>query len=677
MRRELSRDCPYCGAREALIILGARASSLLSTALAQLFSSHHNDDHKVIAFSDNVQDAAHRGSFFAARTWRNGIRSAISQVIASHEDIALGDLPDRVIEWWGRPDVNPSAFDEERFISEFIAPDRLWLRDFEALRKNGTLPAGSNLLSLVERRVRWDTLGELTFGAAIGRTLERTRAAAVGVDREALERASGKALLRIREEFGDLSGINELSARSLLLGILRRMKDRGAVASPMFGGYLRNGGNPRAIRDLALQDFGPRSSLPVFPAPVAEGDGVEALFGSPRSWYETWTEKVLTPVHVLAARRDAADVLLVVMNALCEEGLVTRLAARNTKVWALDPARLHVTTDTAVMRCANSSRTLVVPAREADLWHGVPCLDLAAEDRYVNCDPGRPTWAGRLYGQAEIRRIVSAEHTALVSRPDRDHLQERFAASDVKPWEPNLLSATPTLELGVDIGDLSTVVMCSVPPAPVNYVQRTGRAGRRDGNALTLTVAAGRPHDLYYYAAPLEMLGRGVEPPGIFLNAPAVLERQLTAFCLDCWVAGGVDENAIPRAIRTVLNDVERRNVQGFPYPFFDYIRESGDDLLARFFSAFESRAGANDGLDEASREVLHEFLHGADPEESLRVRILKRLEEVAKDRQSLRNDADTLGRHDQGARAGSFRRGDQGTASRISPMNGERFRGC
>ncbi len=670
MQRELSRDCQYCGAREALIILGARASSLLSTALAQLFASRHNDDHKVIAFSDNVQDAAHRGSFFAARTWRNGIRSAIAQVVAKHEGIALGDLPDRVIEWWGRPDVNPSAFDEKRFISEFIAPDRLWLRDFEALRTNGTLPAGSNLLSLVERRVRWDALGELTFGAAIGRTLERTRAAAVGVDREALERASGKALLRIREEFGELSGIDDLTALNLLLGILRRMKDRGAVASPMFDSYLRSGGNPFAIRDLALQDFGPRSSLPVFPAPVAERDGVEALFGSRRSWYETWTEKVLTPVHLLAARRDAAEVLLVLMNALCDEGLVTRLPARNTKVWALDPALLHVTTDTAVMRCENSSRTLVVPAAEADLWHGVPCLDLAAQDRYVKGDPGRPTWAGRLYGQAEIRRIVSAEHTALVSRSDRDRLQERFAAQDVKPWEPNLLSATPTLELGVDIGDLSTVVMCSVPPAPVNYLQRTGRAGRRDGNALTLTVAAGRPHDLYYYADPMAMLGSGVEPPGIFLNAPAVLERQLTAFCLDCWVAGGVEENAIPRAIRTVLNDVERRNVQGFPYPFFDYIAENGDDLLARYFDAFESRPDANDGLDEASRQHLRKFLHGADPEDSLRLRILKRLEEVAGDRRSLRNDADTLGRRIRALEQGPS---DDETAALIKNLADER----
>ena len=146
-RPQLGRDCPYCGAREALIILGARASSLLSTALAQLFVSRHNDDRKVIAFSDNVQDAAHRGSFFAARTWRNGLRAAIAQVVARRDGITLGDLPERVLAWWGRAEVNPDAFDEERFISEFIAPDRLWFRDFEALRDNGAVPAGSRLLS--------------------------------------------------------------------------------------------------------------------------------------------------------------------------------------------------------------------------------------------------------------------------------------------------------------------------------------------------------------------------------------------------------------------------------------------------------------------------------------------------------------------------------------------------
>ena len=686
-RPQLGRDCPYCGAREALIILGARASSLLATALAQLFVSRHNDDRKVIAFSDNVQDAAHRGSFFAARTWRNGLRAAIAQVVAEHDGIALGELPERVLTWWGRgdanpgaadanlgvaeanpgaadanpgaadanpnaaeanpdaADANPGAFDEERFISEFIAPDRLWLRDFEALRDNGAVPAGSRLLSWVQRRVRWDTLAELTFGAAIGRTLERTRVAAVGFDREALDRACEAAATRIREEFGELRAIDDLHVRSLVLGVLRRMRDRGAVESPLFGGYLRSGGNPFAIRDIALQDFGPRSALPVFPAPAADRHGVEALAGPRKSWYQVWVEKVLTPVNVLAATRNAADVLHVVVQASSAAGLVSEVSARRTKVWALNPARLHVTAETTVMHCEKSGRTLVVPAREADLWQGVPCLDRAAQDRYVRQESGSPTWAGRLYRKGDVHRIVSAEHTALVSRQERDRLQERFAAPDARPWEPNLLSATPTLELGVDIGDLSTVVMCSVPPAPVNWVQRTGRAGRRDGNALTLTVATGQPHDLYYYTEPLEMLGSRIDPPGVFLNAPAVLERQLTAFCLDCWVAGGVDDSAVPRTIRAVLNNVERTNTRGFPYPLLDFVAEHGDDLLARFFRAFEARSGTSRGFDDASRRYLGEFLHGADPEDSLRLRILKCLTEAVKERQSLRNNVETLGR--------------------------------
>ena len=285
--------------------------------------------------------------------------------------------------------------------------------------------------------------------------------------------------------------------------------------------------------------------------------------------------------------------------------MITELPARRTKVWALDPARLYVTSQTVFMECGQSSRKLVVPAPEAEMWQGVPCLDPAVQDCYVRREPGRPTWAGDLYRQADIRRIVSAEHTALVSRQERDRLQERFSASDAKPWEPNLLSATPTLELGVDIGDLSTVVMCSVPPAPVNYVQRTGRAGRRDGNALALTVATGQPHDLYYYAEPMEMLGSRVEPPGIFLNAPAVLERQLTAFCLDCWVASGVDASAVPRVVRTVLNNVERTNAQGFPHPFFDFIAANGDDLLARFFRAADGLYLYREFRSEAVRMLI------------------------------------------------------------------------
>lgn len=60
--------------------------------------------------------------------------------------------------------------------------------------------------------------------------------------------------------------------------------------------------------------------------------------------------------------------------------------------------------------------------------------------------------------------------------------------------------------MGIDVGDLSTVLLCSVPPAQANYLQRIGRAGRKDGNALNITVAEGNPHDQFFFEEPLEMM---------------------------------------------------------------------------------------------------------------------------------------------------------------------------
>ena len=673
----LSRDCPYCGAREALIIVGARAASLLSVALGQAQGSRYNDDRKVIAFSDNVQDAAHRAGFFAARTAGVGVRAAIAQVVERHDGIALADLPKRVETWWRDTKANPEAFDDERFVSEFIAPDRLWRRDFVTLQREGRLPAGSRLPEAVAERLRWDTLAELGYRSAIGRTLERTRAAAVGVDRDALERACRNAHLRIREKFGAMRDLAPAAVRSLVLGVLRRMKDRGAIRSDVAKAWLAAGGGRWWLtRQPPLQDFGPRSARPIFPVDAPHtADGIEPLCsrnGGRKSWYQAWVERVLTPVDVLAATREAPDVLLEALHALEDAGLVCRMeSGRGGRAWALDPARFYATARTAVMRCAGSNRSLVVPEQEVDLWLGVPCLDLGVQAVYEGHAAGHPTWFGHLYRETLVRRLVAAEHTALLTRDERDRLQQRFSNPNPRPWEPNLLSATPTLELGIDVGDLSTVVLCSVPPAQANYLQRIGRAGRRDGNAFTATVAAGKPHDLYFYAEPLAMLAGRIEPPGVFLNAPAVLERQLTAFCLDGWAATGLPDDVVPRTIRQVLDNVEQGRLTGFPYPFFDFVQRDGDDLLETFCDALAGE------LSEQSRDYLTTFLHGDDaldgddePRLSLRFRMVNRFHEIAKERKALRADVDALGRRIQVLKRAPE---DESTTKEIKQLTRER----
>ena len=655
----LSRDCPYCRAGEGLIIFGARAASLISVLCSQTFASHHNDDPKALAFSDNVQNAAHRAGFVAARSRQTHTRAAIAHVLAAHDGISLERLPAVVARHWRDQADGPEAF-----VGEHVADDRRWMRDVAHLERHGGLPPGSDLPKVVAKRLEWETLREFTFGSGIGRTLERTGAAAVVLEHERVERACRTAHTRIRQEVGGLRYMGDDAARALVLGVLRHMKERGAVRHPLMDGYLSAGGNQWATwdRDRALPNFGRRSLIPVFPVCAdasgspqfgsASGirEGLEEVHGQKgrRSWYRRWCGSVLAGESALGPA-ESDHVLRLVFNALQDADVVTKVAAGSRWVWALEPGRLSVTTEACFLQLDGPGRPLSVAAADTELWSGLPRLDgPVTSSRYRSPSHARagptdpPTWFGRLYRQGQVRRIVAAEHTALVEREDRERLQRVFAKpnDERRPWEPNLVSATPTLELGIDIGDLSTVTLCSVPPTTANYRQRAGRAGRRDGNALILTVANAEPHDLYFYAEPLEMLAGGVDPPGIFLDAVAVLERQMTAFCLDNWVASGVPEDAVPKRVGTLLTNVEKERHEGFPYPFFAFVRKEQERLIEGFLDAF------SDDLADSSRAELRSFVLGdVDRKKpSLILKILERLADVIKERSSVAADIRSLG---------------------------------
>src|SRR5205807_6129186 len=92
--------------------------------------------------------------------------------------------------------------------------------------------------------------------------------------------------------------------------------------------------------------------------------------------------------------------------------------------------------------------------------------------------------------------LWAEEHSAQLSPAENRRLQDLFKAG-----ARNVLSATTTLELGIDIGGLAAVLLGNVPPGRANYTQRAGRAGRRaDGSAAVIAYARPRPFDRAVFA---------------------------------------------------------------------------------------------------------------------------------------------------------------------------------
>ena len=122
------------------------------------------------------------------------------------------------------------------------------------------------------------------------------------------------------------------------------------------------------------------------------------------------------------------------------------------------------------------------------------------------------------------------EHSAQVPNARRERLERAFKSKSSN-WV-NTIVATPTLEMGVDIGGLDSILMRNVPPLPSNYWQRAGRAGRRFRMAVNLTYARNASHDRAYFEEPLKLLNGIIYPPRINLRNELMIQKHVHATVL-------------------------------------------------------------------------------------------------------------------------------------------------
>lgn len=133
-----------------------------------------------------------------------------------------------------------------------------------------------------------------------------------------------------------------------------------------------------------------------------------------------------------------------------------------------------------------------------------------------------------LYTNLSLTNMVAEEHTAQLKQDEASNVQQRFIKGEI-----NVLSCSTTFELGVDLGELETIFLRNVPPEPSNYIQRSGRAGRRtDSVGFTLTFAQLRSHDLTYFKEPEKMVEGRITPPVVEIRNEKIVRRHLHSIVL-------------------------------------------------------------------------------------------------------------------------------------------------
>lgn len=629
-------DCPFCAGYKTLTIVGSQAASLAAVMVGQLFATRFNPDKKLIAFSDSVQDAAHRAAFLAARTWRMNLRPALAQVIAdayaAGRPVTLENLPTAFAQRWR------TALGDGHYIANFLPPQMQWLRDYETLMEEGTLPESSNLPGELARVLPWVLNAEFGQDAHIGRTLVATGTACVVPLAGKLDEAAQWLLPRLRDTLEPLVAAQLDEVVVLLRGLLENMQRIGAWRDQELGFYARMGSSPWGYKKNPSQFKLLTSPRPPRFLTLAEFGRCVSVTKSHARLFSDWAFKALPALHELALGTDAliAPLYRLALEALESVGLAGFEEATekpDIRVWGLEPSAFHVILGGKVWRCASCHSTTLSGPEDDFSEQACRRVDCRGELHALDV-PG--DFYRKLYLNADIRRVVAHEHTGLLPRETREAVERNFKSNSDRPGGINVLSATPTLEMGIDIGDLSSVLQCSIPPKQANYIQRAGRAGRSTGNALLMSMATSKPHDLYFWDDPKTMIAGSVQAPGVFLNASAVLERQLTAFTLDCWVHENGRAAQIPQEIRGVFTAINNQTNSKFPYPWLSYVEQHQASLLERFLRLFNQ--GELCPLSDGTCQWLANFIQGSSGDSSpLAYKIVNRLQGIASDVESIK----------------------------------------
>jgi superfamily II DNA/RNA helicase len=485
---------------------------------------------KLLAFTDNRQDAALQAGHFNDFTFVSLLRGAIVRALqaAGSEGLEDKDLGGAIVaalgfdrelrpgedpakshlrEWLLDPEIGPADFQHARQTLRSVLAYRAWYDQRRAWRYTNPDLEQLGLLRVEYRGLEEFCRDESRFQGApslLRRATPETRERvfrllfdhlrqglavdAAALDPNALEQVRETSNKLLRTPWGFGRGFDE-TVRGW----------RWLVVDPLPKGKWRAADDEMVIRG-----------------------GLQSTLGRKLRLSKVWGEAASAPLK----RDEYMEIMRALLDAAIAGGFVRRREHTPFQVpgYQLNSLAVRFHASEPADRANRYFVELYGTLAEMLGMPGHPLFDLEAREHTAQVDTEvREVREKRFrYGEKERKELVT---------PGPDSAQ---AVGESPRFLPALI-CSPTMELGVDISALNAVYLRNVPPTPANYVQRAGRAGRSGQAALVVTYCAAQsPHDQYFFRDPRAMAHGEVRPPLLDLANRELIESHLHAVWLAC-----------------------------------------------------------------------------------------------------------------------------------------------
>lgn len=548
--------CPSCGQRSNNIgdrvtepIKPLRAVTVADVhILAQnMINTLRGPQQKLIVFSDNRQDAAFQAGWMQDHARRYRLRHLIYDYLSAREQpCSITDVREHIM----------TRFRQDRTLARVLAPEVFAGRADEAF--------GHELDRQLSYYIHILLVREWSTGFKQRDSLEtwgKARVIYAGIEPEQpwIQQWAEKLKLSAQELATGIASLLDAYRRNRLL------YDSGA---PIFTRYWREGDDEVQRGFLPFFDFPPKGMKEQRESNDRDIYVVQFRSKKGQTLTQNYLNKWNLPVEHYSGFLDALWLFLSNEAKVLEP--VTLIGARQralpgaTGVYQVSAAKCGLITQHERYRCNVCQRVHTCMGPQG------ACTAMHCKGTLQREEPPLDDYNVAML-DLPFSMLTAQEHSAQVPAKERETIEDEFKKPDGKY---NCLVATPTLEMGVDIGALDMVLMRNAPPKPANYWQRAGRAGRRHRMAVIYTYCRRSNHDSYFFEDPTRMLGGRIDTPRFNLHNEVMLRKHVHAAVLSEMLRLGRVEEGEDGLTEFDLQELQEAREQAFPQYLVTYLFE-------------------------------------------------------------------------------------------------------